>query len=349
MVMTSVVMPSTVPSVVSADRTGRASTPARASVHRSRGSSQGRVDPCAGPVDRLRPCPCACHPVSSARRPSVIRTRRPARRLTASSWVITTRVTPWAHSSSKRSSTETVFSLSRLPVGSSQSSSAGSTDQRPCDGDPLALAAGQPVGPETRPVTQPHPLQRLTGAGEPAAAPATGARPAVRLRQHHVLVHASGTAADGRTGTRTRSGCRAARCVRGRRARWSPPRPAGTSPAVGRSSRPSVLSSVDLPEPEAPTMARCSPAPHGQVHPAQRVHGRLGVEGPPHIGEFDDARPASDASAASAESGGSRSGAGGGRPWRGWAVTCPPPPCRPASVCRRPASPRRARPRRARR
>lgn len=41
-VITSVPMPSTVPSVVRAERTGRASTPASDSAHRSRGSIQGR-------------------------------------------------------------------------------------------------------------------------------------------------------------------------------------------------------------------------------------------------------------------------------------------------------------------
>ncbi|GGS69931.1 hypothetical protein GCM10010259_19460 [Streptomyces daghestanicus] len=58
MVMTRVVMPRTVPSVVRAERVGRASTPASASDHRSLTSIQGRSTvPVAGALPPARAVP----------------------------------------------------------------------------------------------------------------------------------------------------------------------------------------------------------------------------------------------------------------------------------------------------
>ncbi len=57
--------------------------------------------------------------------------------------------------------------LSRLPVGSSASTTAGPADQRPGDGHPLALAAGQPPGPVPGAVRQADPVQRGRGGPPP--------------------------------------------------------------------------------------------------------------------------------------------------------------------------------------
>ena len=74
---------------------------------------------------------------------------------------------------------------SRLPVGSSHSSSDGSLDQRTRDGDPLALAAGELawVGADAG------------GRGRPGRAPSRAAAqravagaPVVQLGEHHVLL-----------------------------------------------------------------------------------------------------------------------------------------------------------------
>ena len=64
---------------------------------------------------------------------------------------------------------------SRLPVGSSASSSGGLADHRPGDRHPLPLAAGQLVRPVVEPVPEPDPLQRGLGPPPPLA---PAARPA---------------------------------------------------------------------------------------------------------------------------------------------------------------------------
>ena len=48
--------------------------------------------------------------------------------------------------------------------------------------------------------------------------------------------------------------------------------PISTSPLVGSSRLPAIVSSVDLPEPLGPMTATMLAASHRQVHPAQRVH-----------------------------------------------------------------------------
>ena len=53
--------------------------------------------------------------------------------------------------------------VSRLPVGSSASSTAGLPGHGAGDGDPLPLAPGQLGRPVGEPVPEPHPLQRPDG------------------------------------------------------------------------------------------------------------------------------------------------------------------------------------------
>ena len=100
--------------------------------------------------------------------------RSPARRASAPaaaalaaisrSWVITTTVVPAACSSRSRSSTPAPEAESRLPVGSSASSSGRLADHRAGDRDPLPLAAGELVRPVPEPVAEPDPVQRGLGA-----------------------------------------------------------------------------------------------------------------------------------------------------------------------------------------
>ena len=83
---------------------------------------------------------------------------------------MTTTVVPPACSSRSSSTTPAPDAESRLPVGSSASSSGGLADHGAGDGDPLPLAAGELVRPVVEAVAEADPLQR-------AAAARVGARP----------------------------------------------------------------------------------------------------------------------------------------------------------------------------
>ena len=82
---------------------------------------------------------------------------------------------------------------------------------------------------------------------------------AVDLRQHHVLEHGPVREQVEGSGTRSRCGGRAARRARRRSARPRRCPRSGTTPAVGRSRQPRTFMSVDLPEPDGPTIASESP------------------------------------------------------------------------------------------
>ena len=128
-------------------------------------------------------------------------------------------------------------------------------DQRPRDGDPLALAPGQLGGPVPGPVTEADPLERGGRGSSPL-----GCRAAA-------VQQSAGDVVDrGEAGSRTK--CWKTKPILAARipdsalsespaTDWPAIR---TVPLVGRSSVPASASSVDLPEPDGPTTAVSSPA-----------------------------------------------------------------------------------------
>ena len=131
-------------------------------------------------------------PRSSVRRPSIIRTRRRACAATWSSCVTSTSVRPASPRRRTRASTASVLAESRLPVGSSQSSSAVIAHQRAGDRDPLLLAARELGREEVRAVDA---SRRARAPQRRARARPSRGDSAVDLRQHHVLEHACGVRA----------------------------------------------------------------------------------------------------------------------------------------------------------
>ena len=144
---------------------------------------------------------------------------------------------------------------SRLPVGSSARSSDGLADERAGDGDALALAAGELVRPVVHAVREPDRLERRLGAGAPL-----GPRHAA-VDERQLDVRERGRARQELEGLEDEADLAVAevgeRVVRQRRARRR--RSAGSVPEVGVSRQPSRFMSVDLPEPDWPTMATHSP------------------------------------------------------------------------------------------
>ena len=132
-----------------------------------RGGSRGSQ---ASVVSMMRPC---------ARRRT--RSMRPA---SSGLWVAISAARPvFRTTSSSIAKTRPEVSVSRLPVGSSASSSARAVGQRPRDGDPLLLAAGKLGRPVVEPVRETHRAEeraRPLGCGGAIGAGGT-------LRQRHVL------------------------------------------------------------------------------------------------------------------------------------------------------------------
>ena len=162
-------------------------------------------------------------------------------------------------------------------------------DQRPRDRDPLPFAAGQRGRREVHPVAEPDPVQRPPGPRHPFP------------RGHPDVHHRSATFSStvrwsSRWNAWKTNPIRSPRSTarrRSRRRRSCPRRPAGTSPPVGLSSSPSRCSSVDLPEPDGPTIDRYSPCADGQVHLPDRLHLRRAGEEPPHPDHLHHRRPGS--------------------------------------------------------
>ena len=111
--------------------------------------------------------------------------------------------------------------------------------------------------------------------GRPARSTARRLRARRRGRQARAAASRSrapsATAPGGRTGTRSRRGARAPRRGRPRRARTAPCPRARREPAVGSSRPASSASSVDLPAPEAPTIATVSPASTARLTSSRMV------------------------------------------------------------------------------
>lgn len=96
-------------------------------------------------------------------RPSVTWTRRPARAATAGSCVMSTTVRPCALSAHNRSITSRLARESRLPVGSSASSTGGSAASAR-DGHALLLPAGELAGPMAHARVQSYARERRSCA-----------------------------------------------------------------------------------------------------------------------------------------------------------------------------------------
>ena len=82
----------------------------------------------------------------------------------ARSWVTMTSVCPAWCTSCSRSSTAAAVWLSRLPVGSSAHTIAGSATSARAIGDALLLAAGQLGRPVRGAVAEPDPVEHGVGA-----------------------------------------------------------------------------------------------------------------------------------------------------------------------------------------
>ena len=113
-----------------------------------------------------------------------MRTRRRACAATCSSCVTITIVSPSSPSSSNSASTASVLTESRLPVGSSHSSSARVAQQRAGDRDALLLAAGEARGQEVRAVRHARPARarRARARARPSRAARGRPRRASRSR-----------------------------------------------------------------------------------------------------------------------------------------------------------------------
>ena len=194
--------------------------------------------------------------VSDSIAPSRITTWRLVAAATSWSCVITTIVVPSAFSSAQQR--QHVLAGARVEVAGRL---VGEHDRRAShqgarDRHPLALAARQ-LGRRVRePVAEPDALQRGRG-GAPSLARAGCRRTAARRRRCRPR---SARRAGRTAGTRTRSGATAVPtgCRSDRRTTSTPS--SSTSPTVGRSSVPITCSSVDLPEPDGPTIATSSPS-----------------------------------------------------------------------------------------
>ena len=183
-------------------------------------------------------------------------TRRGSVAAISRSWVMRTTVVPRSCRSRSMSRISAPVAVSRLPVGSSASRIAGDADQRAGDRHPLALAARRAAprcdrrgGRARRPRA---PAGRAGGGGRPGC-PCRAAR---RRRSRAPCATRAGETA----GRRIRSATPAAPPGGGpSKARTSSPA-IRTVPEVARSSVPITCNSVDLPEPDGPTIAHSSPS-----------------------------------------------------------------------------------------
>ena len=196
---------------------------------------------------------------------------RSARRATPGSWVTTSSVSPRAFSRSSRSSTcapEARVEVAGRLVGEQHARAASRSRGR------------SPTRWRSPPESSLGPVVGAVARGRPPRAPratrsaALGARDAGEdHRQLDVAQPRRAAARGGRTGRRSRSSLLAQPArARRRRARRPRARRGGRSREVGRSRQPMMFSSVDLPEPDGPMIATCSPAAIVSLDVDQRVH-----------------------------------------------------------------------------
>ena len=206
--------------------------------------------------------------VINAASPSRSSTRRGNAAAIAWSWVIVTIVEPAACSSCSSARMPAPERLSRLPVGSSANRIAGPADQRARDRHALALAARElrrrvrRAGARARPPPAPRAPARRRSPRRDVRVEQAGRDVVQRghpVEQEELLEHEPDLARP----QRRQRALAQRRGVAARRPRPSPP--------LGRSSVPITCSSVDLPEPDGPTTATASPAPHAQRDAAQRL------------------------------------------------------------------------------
>ena len=170
----------------------------------------------------------------------------------SASWVISTSVAP-----SEASSCSSVDDLAAGPRVEVAGRLVGEDDQRPLgdrarDRDPLALASGELRRAVGEPVAEPDALERR------AAPPARRSRRRTPVYSIPVATLSSAVIdvlEVERPGRRSRSGGRAAPRARGPRPSPTSRPATRTSPLVGRSSVPRIVSIVVLPDPDGPTTA----------------------------------------------------------------------------------------------
>ena len=263
-------MPIAMPSADRKTRSGRARRPAAptrsTSAGRSRAAASSRVVIAAR--QRLSRATIA---------PSRISTWRGSPAAISRSWVMTTTVVPArvelaaAGPSRRRPEAE-----SRLPVGSSASSSAGS----PTTARAIATRCFSPPDSSCGRWSSRWP-------GRPGPAPRSARRR--RSAQRHARRRAARRPRcpaparrppGGTAGTRTRSAGPAAPRAAGRTASATSYPSMWTVPLVGRSSVPIRLSMVDLPEPDGPTIATSSPVPTRSDAVPDRDHAGVDLADP---------------------------------------------------------------------
>ena len=156
---------------------------------------------------------------------------------------------------------------SRLPVGSSASSSCGLGNKCAGDCDALLLAARQLPGIMAQAMAEADRGESVCGGGERIAAAAELQRDRDVFERRHRRDQVEGLEddADPRRGAAGRARPRRACRDRCRRSR--------TRPALGRSSPPSTIIKVDLPEPDGPTTLTVSPAPISSEMPRRMLTG----------------------------------------------------------------------------
>ena len=142
-------------------------------------------------------------------------------------------------------------------------------DERAGDRHALALAA-RTAAPRCARARWLSPTRSSAARGRPAAL----ARGRARVEQAvgDVLERAVAPRAGGTAGRRSRCAARAARRGRGRTPRRRRLPAIRTTPLVARSSVPMMCSSVDLPEPEGPTIAHSSPSSTVRFTPRSASH-----------------------------------------------------------------------------
>ena len=164
---------------------------------------------------------------------------------------------------------------SRLAVGSSARMSGGSLIERPGDGDPLLLAAGELLGQEVaaarRDRARSSERRRRARAPPRRVAPASSATSStfsrtVSAEQQVEVLEDEAELAEPDVGQATLGEGGDARSRRD-----------GSSRSVGRSSAPIIESSVVLPEPDGPMMRTTSPGSTSRLTAANGGHGRVAV------------------------------------------------------------------------
>ena len=159
------------------------------------------------------------------------------------------------------------MSRSRLPVGSSASSSGGSATEGAGQRHALLLAARELAGIVAEAVAEADRAQRRLGAVEGVGAAGEFQRDRDVLQRRHGRDQVEGLEHDAdmvAAEARQRVLVHAPR-GRGRRRASGPP--------VGRSSPASSIISEDLPEPEGPTRPTASPAPTSRSMPRRMLTG----------------------------------------------------------------------------